>query len=260
MIAPSGAGQRCFAVAAERGARRILLEDLPGLRQLQDDLDRAAAAHPDCRFLRRYRAPLNVVARQEAEWALADQFLIRGHFAAATRRRAGIDAARLVPWLPPTDGARATDHAGRGTDDADRATGHAGCGAWRRRRRILLAGLAAARHGTAEALALLRARDSIELVVRAGEGFEPLELASHPRAILHPAGPAGERDLLRGVDLVIAPSWCEAYPPELARAARRGLPIIATGRAAGFLEPYAVEPGDGAGLVATVDRLLAPIP
>lgn len=249
MIAPSGAAARSFALASERGARRVLLEDLPGLRQLQDDLDRAAAAHPDCRFLRRYRAPLAVVARQEAEWVLADQLLVRGRFARAVRASAGIDDARIATWPaesadpsaippspPPSPPSSPPSRASHTTT----------------RRRVLLAGLAAARHGSAEALALLRARDDIDLVLRIGEGFEPAELATHPRAV-----PASLDDPLAGIDLVIAPSWCETYPPELAAAARRNIPIVATTRAAGILDAHTVEPGDSASLVAAVHRLLA---
>src|SRR5690606_39884464 len=63
VIAPSGAAERTFAAAAAAGARRILLEDLPGLRQLHRDLDRAAAAHPQCRFLRRFRAAPDDIAQ-----------------------------------------------------------------------------------------------------------------------------------------------------------------------------------------------------
>jgi hypothetical protein len=231
VIAPSAAAQRCFAVATTRGARCTLIEDLPGLRQLQEDLDRSAAAHPGCRFLRRYRAPLAVVARQEAEWALAGELLVRGVFAHSVRARAGVDESRLVPWAEGPQ--RSPRRAPSGT------------------RRILLAGLAAARHGTPEALALLEARPQIQLVVRAGEGFEPRELAAHPRVI---AGPGAD---LTGIDVVIAPSWCEAYPTELGRAAALGIPIVATRRAAGFVDVDAIEPGDAAGLIAAVDRQLS---
>jgi hypothetical protein len=232
LIAPSGAAQRSFALAAELGAGRVLLEDLPGLRQLHQDLDAAAAAHPDCRFLRRYRAPQPVIARQEAEWALADELLVRGRFARAVRAAAGLAGARVVEW---SAGAMTASPAAPIPS----------------RPRILLAGLAAARHGTAEALALLRARPRAWLVLRIGEGFEPAALASHPRVARASADP------LAGVDLVIAPSWCEAYPPELARAARLGIPIVATTRAAGFLDVHTVEAGDADGLIAAVDSLIA---
>jgi hypothetical protein len=228
VIAPSAAAQRSFAVAAARGARCTLIEDLPSLRQLQDDLDRAAAVHPGCRFLRRYRAPLSVIARQEAEWVLAEELLVRGRFAHSVRARAGIAQSRLAPLADP---ARIASPRAPTTQ------------------RVLLAGLAAARHGTPEALALLEARPHIQLAVRAGEGFEPRQLAHHARVIDQAC------DLDR-IDLVIAPSWCEAYPPELAAAAARGIPIVATGRAAGFLDVHSIEPGDSAALIAAVDRLL----
>jgi hypothetical protein len=43
---------------------------------------------------------------------------------------------------------------------------------------------------------------------------------------------------------------------ELTRAAALGIPIVATRRAAGFVDVDAIEPGDTAGLIAAVDRLL----
>ncbi|HEU5057986.1 MAG TPA: hypothetical protein VFU21_15755 [Kofleriaceae bacterium] len=236
VIAPSLTAERTFAAAARAGARTILLEDLPALRQLQDDLDSAAACHPDCRFLRRYRAGPGLLARQEVEWAMADRLLVRGAFARAVRAAAGVGPERVVdgPDPLPASGPRA---AGRPT-------------------RVLLAGLAAARHGTCEALALLAERPDLELVVRAGEGLEPAGLLEHPRVR---RATAGELSRLDGIGLVLAPAWCESYPDEIARAVSHGVPVAGTLRAAGFvdLDGLAAEPGDVRALSAAIDMAVA---
>jgi len=243
VIAPAGAAERSFAAAARAGARAILLDDLPSLRQLQEDLDRAACRHPDCRFLRRFRAGPSVLARQEVEWAMADHILVRGTFARAVRAAAGVSPHRLIDWpdpLPAIDCPRT---------GAPRAAA--------RPTRALLAGLAAARHGTCEALALLETRPDLELVVRAGEGLEPAGLLDHPRVS---RASAAELSRLDGIGLVIAPSWCESYPDELARAVSHGVPVTGTVRAAGFLDlggGAAPEPGDVPGLSAALEMALA---
>ncbi len=236
VIAPSGAAERTFAAAARAGARCILLEDLPALRQLQEDLDQAAARHPDCRFLRRFRAGSAVLAVQEVEWAMADRVLVRGAFARATRAAAGVAAARIIDWPDPLPAVRPRRSAPP--------------------TRALLAGLAAARHGTCEVLALVDSRPDLELAVRAGEGLEPAALLDHPR--IRRATPR-ELAALDGIGLVLAPSWCESYPDEVALAVSHGVPVTGTLRAAGFadLGAGAHQPGDGRALAAAVDLTLA---
>lgn len=235
VIAPTGAAERTFAAAARAGARTLLVDDLPSLRQLQDDLDEAAERHPDCRFLRRFRAGPATLARQEIEWAMADRVLVRGSFARAVRASAGLAADRLIDWPDPLPA------------PAPRARG-AG--------RVLLAGLAAARHGTCEALALAEARPDLEILVRAGEGLEPAGLLDHPRVR---RATAAELARLDGVALVIAPAWCESYPEEVARAVSHGVPVTGTVRAAGFLDldGLAVRPGDVRALSAAIDMAIA---
>src|SRR6185369_6804976 len=131
-----------------------LAVDLPLLRALNRDLDRAARVWPDRGFLRRFRAPSWAIARQEAERVMADLVLVRGAYAHALCRADGVPAAQLamlpVPpqpkphaWTPPPA-----------------PTG-----------RIQLAGLAAARHGVDTALAVARELGRT-LVVRVGEGTE----------------------------------------------------------------------------------------
>jgi hypothetical protein len=238
VIAPSGAAERTFAAASRAGARTILLDDLPSLRQLQEDLDEAAARHPDCRFLRRFRAGPSTLARQEVEWAMADRILVRGAFARSVRAAAGVADLRLIDWPEPLPPPAAAPRAAAGAT------------------RVLLAGLAAARHGTCEALALLDAHPDLELAVRAGEGLEPAGLLDHPR--VRRATP-GELSRLDGIGLVLAPAWCESYPDEVARAVSHGVPVAGTVRAAGFvdLEGLAARPGDVRALSAAVDMAIA---
>ncbi len=236
VIAPSGAAERTFAAASRAGARTILHDDLASLRQLQEDLDQAAVHHPDCRFLRRFRAGPATLARQEVEWAMADRILVRGAFARSVREAAGVAPGRLVDWSDPLPASAPRAAAGGS--------------------RVLLAGLAAARHGTCEALALLHSRADLELVVRAGEGLEPAGLLDHPRVR---RATAAELSRLDGIDLVLAPAWCEAYPDEVARAVAQGVPVIGTLRAAGFvdLDGLAAPPGDVRALSAAIDMAAA---
>lgn len=226
VIAPSCAAWRSFAAARQVGAETVLVEDFPDLRGLHRDLDRAANAHPSCSFLRRYRAPTRVLVRQEVERALADRILVRGHHARAERVASGVSedqlAALTLPPPPPLTRAGGTGH-------------------------VLLAGLAAARHGTVEALALIAARPEIKLYVRLGEGAEPPALHTHPRVVPYGGEP---------LDAVLAPAWCESYPSEVAAARAADIPVIATARAAGFSDIIAVEPGDTAALIAAVDHIV----
>ncbi|HWN72078.1 MAG TPA: hypothetical protein VNM90_30775, partial [Haliangium sp.] len=70
-----------------------------------------------------------------------------------------------------------------------------------------------------------------------------------------------QRRHLSGVDLVLAPAWCEAYLDEVATAGALGVPVVATLRAAGWVAPaHEIAPGDVQGLGAAVDRALAAAP
>jgi hypothetical protein len=71
VIAPSLGARSCLAEARRRGLPAVLVDDLPGLRQLHEELEAASRAHPSSRLLRRHRAHPRTVARQEAERALA---------------------------------------------------------------------------------------------------------------------------------------------------------------------------------------------
>ncbi|MFY0574747.1 hypothetical protein ACN28S_10625 [Cystobacter fuscus] len=63
-----------------------------------------------------------------------------------------------------------------------------------------------------------------------------------------------QRSLL-GVDAVLALSWCESYPAELALASARGIPIIATDRASGFHSCHEVPRGDVPAMLSRLDAL-----
>lgn len=237
VIAPSLAARRAFARARAGahggGARCVLVEDLPGLRELHDDLDRAARAHPDCAFLRRFRADAAVVAHQDAERHLADEVLVRGAFAEARVAARGHVVAPL-PTAPLVAAPRAPRRSGVP--------------------RVLLAGLAAARGGAVEAAAATAAaRGAWHLLVQPGAGMEPADLLSRP----HVARASDAARALVDVDLVIAPAWCELYPREVALAAALGVPVIATPRAAGITTPaIEVAPGDAVGLGAAIAQQL----
>jgi hypothetical protein len=249
VIAPSLAARRTFAVARQRGARTWLVEDLPWMRRLQDDLDRAAELHPSASFLRRYRAGRAVLVRQEEERALADRCLVRGVHAWQERVAAGVPEdrlGRLVEGQPP----RSADSNGheRGQPRPPRART-----ADRGRATVLLAGLATARSGVHEAVQAMAGRPDLALLVRLGEGAEP-DLLRRPNVAAMRGNPLRA---LEAVDLVLAPAWCETYPIEVLVAEAAGIPVIGTRRAAGFASLAAeVAPGDVAGLRAAIDRLL----
>jgi hypothetical protein len=60
--------------------------------------------------------------------------------------------------------------------------------------------------------------------------------------------------------VVIAPAWCECHPPEVARAALGGVPIVATSQARGPWQVAAeVAAGDAAALEAAISSAARPI-
>jgi len=239
VLAPSFAARRVFASAA--GAARILVEDLPSLRTLHDDLDRASARQPDAPFLRRYRAPASIVAAQESERALADALLVRSSFAKTQRIAEGFAPERVLP-LPESAAAA----------NAAAVTNRAGLSPM-----LLLAGLATERNGLAQALAVASGIAGATLLVRPGEGT-PADLLAHPAVRV---STAEERERLAGVDLVLAPALCESHPPEVSLAAVSGVPVVATLRAAGFVDLGSagreVVPGNGPELLRAARELLA---
>lgn len=214
-----------FASARRMGIRTRLLLDLPLLRELHTDLDRAAAAHPSAGFLRNFRASDRWIVRQEREFALADTIEVRGAWVACKLRDRGFNpypAVQSFPTRKPTSEART----------------------------LLLAGPAIGRAGLFEAAAAIRELPGMTLLVRPID-VTPPEILDHPRIR---AATAAERKHLVGVDRVLAPSWVEAYSPEVATASSKGIAIIGTRRAMGFFDGQEVAPGDVAGLRDTVLR------
>lgn len=236
VLAPSLCAREIFAMARRRGARCILIEDLPSLRELHADLDEAALRHPEESFLRNHRAAAEDVARQEAERLLADEIWVRGGFLRERLKAAGHEPERireLHPLVEPMTPVRSPD-----------APAH---------RVALLAGPALARGGLREAQAVLDARPEWSLWVRPTEGTN-LRHLDHPRV---KRVTAEVQRTLQGVDAVLALSWCESYPMELALAVARGLPAIATDRASGFLPCHTVPRGDVPAVLAALDALRA---
>lgn len=182
------AARRTFAAARSIGARTTLVIDLPLIRALHRDLDRAAEIWPDRAFLRRFRAPSWAIARQEAERVLADRIIVRGAYARGSCIADGIAPARIEVAAAQTETITPPPRTGR----------------------IRLAGLAAARHGIDTALEVARLTN-MTLVARIGDGSEPANLRA---LVATDDGP---------VDAVILPAICEAYAPRIT-----GIPVIAS--------------------------------
>jgi hypothetical protein len=234
VVAPSLCARELFAMARRRGARCVLVEDLPSLRELHADLDEAARRHPEEPFLRNHRARAEDVARQEAERVLADEIWVRGEFQRERLVAAGYAPERLRELRP-----------------LEEAAPRAALAPGRPERVALLAGPALARSGLREALEVLEARPRWRLRVRPTEGTNP-QLLEHPR-VTRLTAPA--RHPLQGVDAVLALSWCESSPAELALAAAGGIPIIATDRASGFFPCQRVPRGDVPAVLSELDAL-----
>ncbi len=238
VIAPSFAARHVFAEARALGAETVLVQDLPALRQLHADLDEASERHPGFAFLRRYRAPTSALARQEAEWVLARRVLVRGRYAEHILTTAGVDPARITPLPMRKTSARLASRDGE----------EGSC-------RVLLAGLATARNGAAEAAEAAR-RMGATLLVRADDrlgavGSGRVSAAVEPADLLRRPGvevaSAGALTRLEGVDAVLAPAWVESYSAPVALAAAAGVRLVGTRRALGFanVRPEAVvAPGD----------------
>lgn len=218
VVAPSLAAGHVFARAATLGARTLLLEDLPDLDGLARDLDAAALAHPADPFLRNVRPARALVHRQQGERMVADAIRVQSRYAAD--RRPG-PPLFPTPRRPP---------AGRLPRGAVRAR---------------LAGPALSRAGVMEALALVEALPWLTVEARLLPQT-PTPFRAHPRV-----GPISSRR----PDLVIAPSWVEAQPPEVREAARDGVPIVGTRRALGWETGREVPVGDVGALVRAVRRL-----
>lgn len=220
VVAPSLAAGRPFAEAARRGLPTLLLEDLPDLLDLTADLDRAAQHHPDDAFLRNVRPPRALALRQRGERRVADEVRLQGRH--ASRRREG---QPLFPRIehPP----------------AGRLPGG--------RVRARLAGPALTRTGILEALDALDRLSWLALEARL-LAESPDRARDHPRLV----PPSDQRP-----DVVLAPSWVEAWPAEVRQAAAHGVPIVGTERALGWEDGIVVPVGDGEAIVRALESLRA---
>ncbi|MFZ5439781.1 MAG: hypothetical protein ACOZQL_07215 [Myxococcota bacterium] len=223
IFAPSLCALRTFARAPR--AERVLLHDLPVLRQLHRDLDDAAEALPEAGFLRNFRAEPSIVARQEQEHVLATRVLVGGHYARKLLAKR-VEATRLGALPSP----RPTLLLSHRPDSPF----------------VLLAGTTASRHGLEVALAAVERTKERTLLARRGPGTLASSL-EHPRlhVLSRPPPP---------VRAVIAPAWVECCSPETSAAARGGVPLLATERARGWFEATVVQPGDASGLARELDR------
>lgn len=210
IIAPSCAARALFAATPR--AKKILLLDMPALRRLHEDLDSAAAKNSGSRYLHRYRAPDWTLVNQEVEWQLADEIHTRGRFVRELLLRSGIPKDKIYSVEAKEEKAIARHK----PDDRTRV-------------RVLLAGLASARHGTHELLSALQSRPWLQVYARSGEGSEPAAFFRHPQVQTATAASLSE------VDAVLVPSFCETYLPELRQASASGVPVIATLRGAASL-------------------------
>ncbi|MDC0711520.1 glycosyltransferase [Stigmatella sp. ncwal1] len=238
VVAPSLCARELFAAARRQGARCVLIEDLPFLRALHADLDEAAFRHPEESFLRNHRASAEDVARQEAERVLADECWVRSAFSRERLLRDGHASERIRDLHLPAVAVSRGEAAQKEAEASPVA---------------LLAGPALARGGLREALAALEARPGWHLWVRPTEGTD-VAVLKHPR--VQRVTEQVQRTL-RGVDVVLAPSWCESHPSEVATAMAWGIPVIATDRASGFHECHTVPRGNVAALVMELDAVRA---
>ncbi|MCA9572319.1 MAG: hypothetical protein KC656_30980, partial [Myxococcales bacterium] len=191
---------------------RVLVEDLVDLAGLHADLDTAAGRHPEP-FLRNYRAPERWVDRQQDERGLATSLRVQGRF--AQDRRGG------EPLFPA------------GVRGAVRPLPS--------RLHARLAGPAMGRTGLYEALAALEALPEMTLGIRPLPET-PASVLAHPRVFTDD----------RPHDVVLAPSWVEAYPPEVRQAGLSGVPVVGTRRAMGWVDGREHAPGDVVALVAAL--------
>lgn len=229
VIAPSLCALRTFAAAPK--ARRLLIEDLPGLRQLHADLDTASRGLPQCRFLSNFRAADDFVIRQEQEYVLASQVRVQSRFAVERVLRAGVEEAKVERSLPTEPRPAPTLAFDPGSPF------------------VLLAGTTATRFGLEVALEAVRQHSELTLLCRPGEGSCAATAVPQPQ--LRPVPSA-----IPAIRAVLAPAWVECSPPEVNAAVSAGVPIIATRRALGWHAPsdrvFEVPPGDAAAISRAV--------
>lgn len=222
VYAPSLCALGVFVKA--RHAERVLLLELPLLRDLHADLDAAALAVPGAAFLRNYRAKASFVVRQEEELVLSTRVLVTSRLTRQRLRKRGVAPRRLdVLAMPSRSWALVCEQNGRN---------------------VLLAGTTASRFGLEVALAAIEALPELVLWARRGPGSsEPM--LQHRQLRCFEGSPPPVR-------AVIAPAWVESFAAETQAAFAANIPLIATDRALGWLEQgrtvKIIAPGDVDGL------------
>jgi hypothetical protein len=185
VIAPSIAAREVLSLAKTRGAKTALFLDIPHLHTMHRDLDAAAAnAQPDA-FLHHFRAPSWAIARQRAEFALADHVLVRGEYAglAVLRQSPAANIAVLD--------VQCSDQSVPAIEFDSSSTAP-----------VLLAGVAAARNGCWVALHAAQQMNR-KLIARRGEATEP--------AFLQQPDVLWIKDKCPPAAAVVAPAFCESY-------------------------------------------------
>ena len=234
IVAPSLAAQRTFARL--RGAQRVLMVDLPMLRELHEDLDCAARALPRCEYLRHHRASQAVLVQQLEECQLATRVLVRNRFAGRIVKQVGVDAEPMATAGEPEEPLLRAMAGGE---------------------RVLLAGSTASRHGLEVALVAMACLPQVQLVARFSVGSDTSSL-KHPRlTVLQRDEP------LPPVSCVWAPSWVESTPNEVVAAARAKIAVVATERALGWVAATSptvrvISPGDSSALQSHFKQLVLP--
>ncbi len=209
LVATSLAAREPFALAKALGMRTVLFLDLPHLATLHADLDRAAQRWPTDQYLRHFRAPAWTIARQHAEFELADHIIVRGPYAAssvATRTRRRLTDIEVLPTPaigPVIELATSPDAP------------------------LLLAGPAAGRNGftlAADAAAQL----GRTLLVRSSAATDPRHRAAPGVRWLDHDAP-----LPRTVAAIVAPAVCEAFLPCTPGA---GLHVVGSDKVSGVTD------------------------
>lgn len=223
LAACSLAAREPFAWAKARGIHTTLLVDVPHYAALHRDLDAAALRFPDDRYLRHFRAPAWAIARQHAEFELADRIIVRGTYAAST---IGVRSARRAEHIEVCSIISTGPFVGRAND---------------RNAPLLLAGPAAARGGfaiAADAAAQLGRR----LLAKANAATEP-----HYRQ--HPAVDwiSDEDSGIPSVAAIVAPALCEAF---LQVQPAPGLAVIGSEKCTGITRSCLLDAGALAAAVA----------
>jgi hypothetical protein len=204
--APSLGARATFARFPQ--AHKVLLADLPPLKNLHDDLDFAARSLPHCAYLRHFRADAPALVQQTEEYGLATAIEANSRAAAKVIER--VSAAPVTPLFQRTP-LQTLVFLSDGP--------------------VLLAGSTASRGGLEVALAAAE-KSGQTLMARRQGGTAPASL-KHPRLQLLDADSSASLH----ISALWVPTWMETTAPEIAQALRAHIPVWATDRALGWQLP-----------------------